>query len=125
MLDGIVKADISTTAFRQVTLAHMARHSYSLKLYTDGSKNDNGTAFAVWQHHVLEAKKLPKIYSIYTAELSAILEAVEVAGHSERHRQVTIFSDSKSPIQRTFKYNNLHSIVSNINDKIAEKRPSI
>ena len=68
MLDGFVKANISTTALRQVTLAHMARHSNSLKLYTDSSKNDNGTAFAVWQHHVLVAKKIPKICSIYTAK---------------------------------------------------------
>ena len=48
--------------------------------------SDNGTAFAVWQHHVPVAKKILKVYSIHTAELSTILKAVDVAGHSERHR---------------------------------------
>lgn len=83
----------------------------SYKIYTDGSKIENSTACAFYdpQQHTKKQFKLLQQFSIYSAELVAILEAIKYVINLNLNN-VVIVTDSKSSVDK------LSNI--NINSKI-------
>ena len=69
-----------------------------LHLYTDGSKSETHVGAGVWSPTMTGQYRLPNHVSVFTAELFAILKALEMATLSPQDR-VVIFSDSMSALQ--------------------------
>ena len=79
-------------------LSHMADHSSHVPVYTDGSKSPRGAGFAVlFPDRSYQSSLLPEA-SILTAELGALLKAVECIS-SHRSSSFVIFSDSLSSLR--------------------------
>ncbi|XP_023312337.1 uncharacterized protein LOC111692524 [Anoplophora glabripennis] len=70
----------------------------SIKLYTDGSKFDNGVGSAFFNGIDSYSWTLPKMASIYTAELYAIWQALRYA-EMDKNNTVLICCDSLSAIE--------------------------
>lgn len=68
-------------------------------LFTDGSKTPTGVAFAVVWDQTEFVASIDKRASIYTAELHAILKAVELVTHEYRSKRAAICSDSLSSLK--------------------------
>jgi exonuclease III/ribonuclease HI len=92
------KAQTSPSVFRQLFGNLCATYQHHTKMYTDGSKDSSsvGCAFAIGNTSV--SFKLNPMCSVYTAELFAILKALE---HIKRAsgKQFMICSDSMSSLQ--------------------------
>jgi len=69
--------------------------SLSSSIFTDGSKQSNHTATVVVLKSHIITKRLPNSVSIYTAELYAILLALNELS-KQQHKQYLLFSDSLS-----------------------------
>ena len=54
------------------------------KIYTDGSKSNEGVGFAVVADGFCDAAKLSSSASIYTSELTAIINAMNVVYHTNQ-----------------------------------------
>ena len=68
-----------------------------IPIFTDGSKLSNHTAAAVvFKSHII-TKRLPNSVSIYTAELYAILQALNELS-KQQHKHYLLFSDSLSSL---------------------------
>ena len=63
-----------------------------LHIYTDGSKMDNKTSYAFITGNISEAKRLPSVCSVFTAELYAIYLAIKYINNSY-WRKAVIFSN--------------------------------
>ena len=76
---------------------HMNAHTNSLHIYTDGSKSNHGVGSAVTipSLSLSDSKSLPKQASIFTAEATAILMALDLIKVLP-NKTYTIFTDSKS-----------------------------
>jgi len=72
-------------------------YSQHIPIFTDGSKLSNHTAAAVvFKSHII-TKRLPNSISIYTAELYAILLALNELS-KQQHKHYLLFSDSLSSL---------------------------
>jgi len=71
-------------------------YSQHIPIFTDGSKLSNHTATAVVFKSYIITKRLPNSVSIYTAELYAILLALNEL--SKQHKHYLFFSDSLSSL---------------------------
>ena len=78
-------------------LDHLETHSSAVHVYTDGSKTSTGTGFAVLFPDRSYEYNLPQIAGILTAELYALLRAVEHIS-SRPSSSFVIFSDSLSAL---------------------------
>ena len=59
-------------------LGHQREHEIgSYQIFTDGSKTENGVAFTVYSEHLSISKRIDNCASIFTAELTAILETLK------------------------------------------------
>ena len=74
------------------------QHSNDFRLYTDGSKVENGVAYAIANEDLEISKRLHNNATIFTAELKAILDAVKCANNTD-HPKIVIITDSRSSIQ--------------------------
>jgi ribonuclease HI len=68
------------------------------EIYTDGSKQGEKVGGAIYCEHGCRLRRLPDRSSVYSAELEAILMAIEFIRKS-RLESFAIFSDSKSALQ--------------------------
>uniref|UniRef100_A0A6P7HEW0 Uncharacterized protein LOC114347819 n=1 Tax=Diabrotica virgifera virgifera TaxID=50390 RepID=A0A6P7HEW0_DIAVI len=74
----------------------------SYQIYTDASKNKEGTACAIYDPQV-KYKKMVKLNintNIYSAELIGILEALKYCQHIVTNSEIVIISDSKSALSK-------------------------
>ena len=69
-------------------------HSDSIKIFTDGSKSNEGTGCAYFTLSSREIFKLDKYSSVFSAELYAILKVLQYI-ESNKNRNYTILSDSE------------------------------
>ena len=73
------KASVSPVEVQQTFSEYEAAHNDFQFLYTDGSKDDHHTSYAVFSHGLPDiTTRLPDDTSIYIAELEAILAALKV-----------------------------------------------
>lgn len=82
---------------RSLHLEVLAKYPHDTILYTDGSKSSSQTSSAVFGPEVKAKFRLPSICSIFSAELFAILKALNIVLESN-NKHSTICSDSKSAI---------------------------
>ena len=91
-------------------LEHDKVHDGEYKIYTNGSKSSKGVGFAVVADDFCDFAKLSSFTSIYTAELPAINNAMNVAYHTNQ-KSFVIYSDSKSSLESLNNYNSSHPLV--------------
>ena len=94
-------------------------------VYTDGSRMNEKTSYAVVMEDVVEANRLPSTCSVYTAELYAIYRAINLI-YISNHEKAVIFSDSLSAIKAIDSYKcksyymiKLQKLLSQCNKEIA------
>ena len=106
-----IKRNMSDVEIRAIFLEHESEHSESCRIFTDGSKSDDGVGYGVYSD-VFNSQRgaLPKSASNYTAELYSILAAlkkISILGGNF----FTVFSDSKSALQALECFNSTQPIV--------------
>lgn len=95
-----LKPITSTAAFRQEFLALKEKESNKNFFYTDGSKKDGKTGFAVVKNNeVLLSKRTPDHCSIFTVEAFAILEAIHSIEEEDNTTNNIVFTDSASTVE--------------------------
>ena len=95
----LVKREVPPMTLKLIHQGHIREHSYdSYRIYTDGSKTNQGVAYAIYSTDFSISKKLNECTSIFTAELAAILAAIERSNGIAQNK-ITIITDSKSSIQ--------------------------
>ena len=109
-LKAIVKKNTSNQMIKALFLEHDEVHDGEHKIYTDGSKSSEGVGFAVVADDFCDFAKLSSSASIYTAELTAIINAMNVAYHTNQ-KSFVIYSDSKSALESLNNYNSSHPLV--------------
>lgn len=121
-LHKLKKTSSNTEMYRQMFM-EMVSEFIGTKwnfLYTDGSKNEHGTSFAVVDDLGNTRIKglLPSSASIFTAEAFAILKATNFTDHN----RTVIFSDSLATITAIKNINNQTEIINRIRDKIISNK---
>ena len=76
---AIVKKITSDQMIKALFLEHDEIHDGEYKICTDGSKSSEGVGFVVVADDFCDFAKLSSSVSIYTAELTAIINAMNVA----------------------------------------------
>ena len=96
-------------------LEHLDSHSDSVPVYTDGSKSGAGVGCGVVFPSFCRGNSLPKAASVFTAELSAIVLALEVI-FTLPVSSFVIFSDSRSALSalQSFTSASLHPLILSI-----------
>ena len=92
----IKKKDLQPVTFRRLFQQHSQIHRYTSRIYTDGSKTNDGVGFAYY-HQQSTAHTIPEHASAYTAELYAIYYCLNFI-HGLPPAPVTICTDSRSAI---------------------------
>ena len=91
-------------------LAHDEEHHNTKKIYTDGSKTQDGVGIAIVHNEDSRIAKLSDNASIFTAELTAILKSLEYVNKIEGKR-FTIYSDSYSALTAIKQFNPSHPLI--------------
>ena len=108
------KKDYNPDVLKLIYTEHIEEaHADSMQVFTDGSKNQNGTGCAYVLNNEENSFKLEKHSSIFTAELYSIFKVLQRI-ENVHNRNFTILTDSKSSIQAIQNINNSHPIVSKI-----------
>ena len=89
------KRDLPTAASHALFMEHYSSHCNSIPVFTDGSKSATGVGFGVVFPTFCRGVSLPLVSGIYTAELSAIVMALQLI-FTLPVNSFTIFSDSRS-----------------------------
>jgi ribonuclease HI len=107
-LSRLIRKSDPPQVIKALTLAKIASFDSSIKIYTDGSKDQTGkvsSAFCIPKFNIACKQRLSDNLSVYTAELMAIKFAiewviVEQSGSLQSDdRRIIIFSDSLSSLQ--------------------------
>ena len=106
----INKKELSNEETKAQFLEHDLIHRNDVKIYTDGSKSKDGVGCAVIYGDSSYVAKLPDFASIFTAELSAVIKALDLAYNSKK-KNFVIYSDSKSTLDSLNKYNSFHPLI--------------
>ncbi|XP_043247207.1 uncharacterized protein LOC122394400 [Amphibalanus amphitrite] len=95
----VSKRSLSSEEVQQTFLKYKTEHPTFRFIYTDGSKDQDLTGIGVFSQDLIRVKKrLSNNTSIYSAELHAILTALNLI-KQHRIQRACICSDSKSAIQ--------------------------
>jgi hypothetical protein len=88
-----MRSNCHETELHALFAEHQAEHNNTVPIYTDGSKSDGGAGWAAVFPATTVSGKLPIHASVFSAELSAIISALE---HIAEQPQAafTIYSDS-------------------------------
>ena len=111
----IKKSSVPDYYLRNLFIEHFALHEGSVPIYTDGSKSEDGVGFAVIFPELCVKRRLPDVCSIFTAELSAILLALQYT-YTFNDTSYIIVSDSQSALAAIEKYNPFHPVVQEIQE---------
>ena len=107
---NLSKQNKSCESIKSCFLEHDTDHIGETKIFTDGSKSEEGVGCAV----IFEKKpylfKLPDYASIFTAELTAIVQALDLVFNSDSSSFV-IYSDSMSALTSLNEYNSFHPLI--------------
>ena len=107
----IRKKESSEEQIRANFLEHdNVNHQGQEKIYTDGSKSEDGVGCAIVVNNEVFQAKLPDSASIFTAEMTAIVQALEIVYNSKK-KDFVIYSDSQSAIDSLKMYNTANPLV--------------
>ena len=98
------KRDFPSCVSQALFLEHYATHSDSIHVFTDGSKSDAGVGFGVVFPSFCRGASLPPVASVFTAELSAIVLALQII-FTLPVSSFIIFSDSRSVLSALHSFN--------------------
>lgn len=104
----VINNDLSTKEDVYVMLSEWIDHKF---IYTDGSKNDDAVAFAIFEpsSNIGVGHKIDKHASVFTAEAVAILSALKhITNRNLGHAKWVVVSDSMS-VLRNLANNKLHA----------------
>ena len=111
------KQNINPHVLRQKALEHINQAGRHLAIFTDGSKSQEGTGCAAITTIATRKRSLDNKASIYTAELIAIQEALNIIEETNFPKNI-IYSDSKSSILGIMKYSPTNHIIQQIQEQI-------
>ena len=117
------KSQFSSMELKAMFNTHLLTHTDDLVIYTDGSKSDNGVAYATVSDDTAFAAALPNRATIFTAELMAIFRALDSCSLS-RYSSVVIVTDSRSSIEALEAVYSRHPIVQKIQGLLLESSKS-
>ena len=100
----------STEEIRATFLNHDSIHTQCYKIYTDGSKSSSGVGAAIVSKEITSRGKLSELASVFTAEMTAINNALKNA-NANNCKKVVIYSDSKSAIESLRQFNPRHPLI--------------
>lgn len=98
-LDLHENAHVTNTLFKMELNNNWRNYEH---IFTDGSRIDNRTGCAFYHHNIkyFEKYKLLEGTSVYTAELTAIREAMKYCLHYKSSTNFVIFTDCKSALKK-------------------------
>ena len=99
------KQNILPTEIRGIFAEFQDQHPNHFFIFTDGSRMEGRTGAAFVTPQITRSRRLPDIFSVYSAELSAILSAIAHIKYRNIPRSI-ICSDSKSSLQALSAYHN-------------------
>jgi len=88
-------------------------HTGQYPIYTDGSKSGSNVGCAAVSSDQTISRRLPSNSSIYTAELTAILLALQIINNHHLQNFI-IYTDSQSVVSSLQHYNTNHPVLSKI-----------
>ena len=109
------KKDVTNSHFCSLFREHFSEHENCVPIFTDGSKCEEGVGLAVILPDTYISRRLPKEPIIITAELYAILLALQQIMIMNQNTFV-IVSDSQSALLALEKFNPVHPIVCDIQE---------
>ena len=115
-LNTCKKSDYPASILCGMFQDHCRTHDTSLIIYTDGTRSNLGTGYAVVGELEVRQCRLLECASSYTAELLAIRDAVNMAETYNDQQAVTIVTDSRSAIQAIHSLSLKHPTVNHIRD---------
>ena len=115
-LMNIKKTD-NPNIIRTEALEHIQRKEGYNNIYTDGSKGQTGVGYAAVSNNTTVKRSLPEEASVYTAELAAILEALNIVEDSPQTKHA-IYSDSRSSLEALHSYSPKCIIAKQVQDRI-------
>ncbi|XP_043252544.1 uncharacterized protein LOC122397459 [Colletes gigas] len=92
------KSDTNPVIFRNLTIETIDRYRNYIHIYTDGSKTETGTGYAVITPESSLSTKLAPYTSIFTAEATAINHAIKIS-YINSYTHTIIFTDSMSTLE--------------------------
>lgn len=105
------KKDLPPHVCQALFLDHYSTHSDSTPVFTDGSKSAAGVGYGVIFPSFGRGGSLPSVASVFTAELSAIVLALQII-FTLPVSSFTIFCDSRSALSALDSFNtSLHPLV--------------
>lgn len=113
------KSENSEAFMRNIFLNHLSEHEVDLKVYTDGSKTNEGVGFSIHCEETSASHRLREHFSIFTAELYGLLEAVKYA-KTRSSEQLALITDSRSSIQAIIKPFSRNVLVQKIQAEISD-----
>ena len=120
------KNSVSAAELRQEFLAHCGEHVDCTSIYTDGSRTDVGVGCAFVCGDVVQGKTLPVMASVYTAELTAIHDALLYARTLEPlPNTLVLHSDSRSSIQAIAQFYPKHPLVQKIQEILIRSKLNV
>ena len=109
------KATTHPELMRMLFMEHLqAEHSDCIHIYTDGSKSDGNVGCAAFSAEATMKQKLHPQTSIFSAELYAIIAALEIIEGNRHGRYFAIISDSRSSLHAIEKPKVDHPLISAI-----------
>jgi ribonuclease HI len=120
-LNNNKKRETNQTQLKNLTTLKLSKHKRKIIMYTDGSKTDESTGWAVVTpaHMSKDRKgKLSNYESIMTAELKAISNAIEIGSEWEGQEEFAIVSDSLSAVLSIQDIYTRNSHVQKIHDQL-------
>ena len=108
------KRTLRPTQLKHLFTQHcLEEHENAKQIYTDGSKNRGLVGSAAVNGDTAITRKLPPSASIFSAELTGIIDGLRMAEQSTENNFV-IYVDSKSAIQITTHFYSCHPLISRI-----------
>ena len=115
------KSSEAPQVLRALFREHMeSHHQNTCQLYTDGSKSEEGVGCAVTSiAEPTREYRLTSEASIYTAELTALVEACRLICNNH-NTTFTVFSDSKSALEGIQQIDSPHPIIHKIHEMMIQ-----
>ena len=107
---NISKKNSSPQEIKAKFLEHDRELTKDFKIFTDGSKSNEGTGCAIIMRDQHKVGRLPNAASSFTAEITALVHALKEASKINASKFV-IYTDSKSAIDAICKYNPFQPLV--------------
>ena len=102
---------------KQESMKTISKYSNAIKIYTDGSVNEEKVGIGIYNEGFQTSTRLPDNLSIFTAEAYAILEAL-TQGLKQKKKDIVILTDSLSCLRAIENMSGKHPIITRITNML-------